>query len=356
MLVSAFTPDNIIRMVSLKELFRFGIRQPSRSDWLVTLAYWVGSTPFILSSYLSDYPVAQAIGGMTFTVLFDTTSVFILVFGIFATYIPRRQYLALLLATVALFVVNSLVYNYGYGMIFSWEYQPPSLNMLLSGVLRHAQSYGILAAIMIGKQFFDIQKQYFVLEKEKRENELKMLKSQIDPHFLFNNLNILDVLIERDPATARIYLKHLAALYRYLIRHKDEEVVSLHDEWAFAKDYIYLLQQRFGDAFHFELAGNTKDLNTFFIPPGAMQTVIENVVKHNQGDDLQPVKVSVLLENEAILVRNTIRPKLDASESNGTGLANLRARYRLLVDKAPDIQRENGEFIVRLPLIRGVKA
>ncbi|MDZ4681634.1 MAG: histidine kinase [Saprospiraceae bacterium] len=230
MLVSAFSPENIIRMLSLRELFRFGLRQPSRSDWFVTLAYWIGASPFILSSYLGDSPFLQAIGGMAFTILFDTTSVFILVFGIFATYIPRRQYLALLVATVALFAVNSLVYNYGYGIIFGWEYRSPSFELLLWGVLRHAQSYGILAAIMIGKQFFDIQKQFFELEKEKRENELKMLKSQIDPHFLFNNLNILDVLIERDPAAARVYLNHLASLYRYLIRHKDEEVVSLYDE------------------------------------------------------------------------------------------------------------------------------
>ncbi|NUO00550.1 MAG: histidine kinase [Saprospiraceae bacterium] len=293
---------------------------------------------------------------MTFTILFDTVSVFILVFGIFATYIPRRQYLALLTTTVALFAVNSFVYNYGYGVIFEWEYQPPSFQLLLAGVLRHAQSYGMLAAIMIGKQFFDIQRQYFVLEKEKRENELKMLKSQIDPHFLFNNLNILDVLIERDPAAARIYLNHLASLYRYLIRHKDEEVVSLHDEWAFAKDYIYLLQQRFGGVFKFELQGNATDLNSFFIPPGAMQTVIENVVKHNQGDDEHPILVSVLLKDNAILVSNTLRPKLDSTESNGTGLANLRARYRLLVDQAPDIRRDNGNFVVRLPLIRSIKA
>ncbi len=183
MLVSAFSPENIIRMLSLRELFRFGLRQPSRSDWFVTLAYWIGASPFILSSYLGDSPFLQAIGGMVFTILFDTTSVFILVFGIFATYIPRRQYLALLVATVALFAVNSLVYNYGYGIIFGWEYRSPSFELLLWGVLRHAQSYGILAAIMIGKQFFDIQKQFFELEKEKRENELKMLKSQIDPHF-----------------------------------------------------------------------------------------------------------------------------------------------------------------------------
>ncbi len=356
MLVSAFTPENIVRMLSLRELFRFALRQPSKSDWLVTLAYWVGATPFILSSYLDDYPTVTALTGMAFTILFDTTSVFVLVFGIFATYIPRRQYLALLLATLALFAVNSMIYNYGYGLIFGWEYQTPSLNLLLWGVLRHAQGYGILAAIMIGKQFFDIQRQYFVLEKEKRENELKMLKSQIDPHFLFNNLNSLDVLIERDPAAARAYLKHLASLYRYLIRHKDEEVVSLHDEWAFAKDYIYLLQQRFGHAFRFELEGNAADLHTFFIPQGAMQTVIENVVKHNQGDDLDPVEVSVVLKNEAIWVRNTLRPKLNTGESTGTGLANLRARYRLLVDKAPDVRQEQGNFVVGLPLIRGIKA
>ncbi|MDZ4681633.1 MAG: hypothetical protein SH848_10690 [Saprospiraceae bacterium] len=117
-----------------------------------------------------------------------------------------------------------------------------------------------------------------------------------------------------------------------------------------------MLQQRFGDAFKFDLQGNAADMQTFFIPPGAMQTVIENVVKHNEGDDHQPIMVSILLENDAILVRNTLRPKLESAESNGTGLANLQARYRLLVDQTPDIRRDNGEFAVRLPLIRGVKA
>ena len=209
---------------------------------------------------------------------------------------------------------------------------------------------------MVGKRFFDIQREYLVLEKEKQENELKMLKSQIDPHFLFNNLNILDVLIERDPQVARVYLKKLASLYRYLIRHKDEEVVTLNEEWNFAGDYIYLLQQRFGEAFHFSRSSGYQGLNEYFIPQGAMQTVIENVVKHNEGDDRQPVDVEISMEGEMIVVSNTLRPKLNAGDNNGTGLANLLARYRLLSDRQPVIQNHNGRYVVRLPLIRNLKA
>lgn len=356
MLVAATRPNKMVQMLNLKGLFEFTPRKPGRTDWLITFAYWVAAAPFIFLSYLDEFGLNKAITGIFFTITFDTAAVFILVFVIFASFIPRRQFLALMITTVLLFFINSMIYNYGYGLVFGWQPERLTVKYLLWGVIRHVQSFGLLAAIMVGKRFFDIQREYLVLEKEKQENELKMLKSQIDPHFLFNNLNILDVLIERDPQAARVYLKKLASLYRYLIRHKDEEVVTLNEEWNFAGDYIYLLQQRFGEAFHFSRSSGYQGLNEYFIPQGAMQTVIENVVKHNEGDDRQPVDVEISMEGEMIVVSNTLRPKLNAGDNNGTGLANLLARYRLLSDRQPVIQNHNGRYVVRLPLIRNLKA
>ena len=142
-------------------------------------------------------------------------------------------------------------------------------------------------------------------------------------------------------------------LYRYLISTKDQEVVELEEEIEFAQNYIYLIQSRFGNAFQFEL--NMEGINKapIFIPPGALQTLLENIVKHNQPRPNQPVKSSISLKKDTIEVSNNLSIKTEEVDSTGTGLANLKARYQLLVDKEIEIST-NGYFTVALPLIKQV--
>lgn len=213
-----------------------------------------------------------------------------------------------------------------------------------------------ISMILIIKQFVEAQSRLLMAEKEKKEAELKLLKQQIDPHFLFNNLNVLGALIEQDKDLASEYLNRFASLYRYIIRYKEEDAVLLDEEWKFTRNYIYLLQQRFGNAYNFEQfkeAPTTLLINRF-VPPGAIQTLIENVVKHNQGNVTDSLVVQIRFEDEYLTVKNEVRVKLTSVSSTQTGLENLKARYQLLSDKKWIISNMDGFFEVKIPLLKSV--
>lgn len=336
------------------KIMNWTIKKPSRKDWVVALIYWVFATPFIIHGYIQDYGWATGMVGMAFNMLLDTFCVFTIVFVIVPTFLPKRQWVALLVSLLGFLMVTGIFYIHGYSLIFGWgsDYTRLTPNRLLWGVLNNGQSFGVFAMLLMARQYVSSEQRSLKMEAEKRESELQRLRAHIDPHFLFNNLNILDVLIEQDPGEARQFLRRLSDLYRYLIRQKDNDVVPLEEEWAFAENYVYLLQRRFGKAYHFQLRGDTK-VKERYIPPGALQTFIENTVKHNQGDDQHPIRVEVEVEGDAIRVRNTLRPKLNPDDRpTGTGLANLRARYDLLSDQPIDIEQTAGSFEVRLPLLK----
>jgi len=185
-----------------------------------------------------------------------------------------------------------------------------------------------------------------------KESELQLLRAQIDPHFLFNNLNILDILINLDPKKASRYTKRLSSLYRYMIRHKDQDVVSLKEEWAFSEDYIFLLEQRFDELFLFENELKGKDLDSYFIPPASMQTLLENIVKHNFALPEAPIHTIIYLENDFLCVKNDRKPKENVKDSTGTGLTNLKKRIKLLTDQTVEIEQTADVFWVKVPLVR----
>lgn len=191
------------------------------------------------------------------------------------------------------------------------------------------------------------------LRQEKIALELSVLKAQTNPHFLFNNLNVLDDLIERDKEEAKAYLHKLANIYRYWLGQTEQDVVSLEEEWKFVDDYIYLLEKRFNRVYVFEKINELKNLKDYLIPPTSIQGLVENVVKHNQAQADDPLKVEIKADASGISICHEKRPKMKALTSNGTGLKNLAARYKLLADK--DILIEDAShFLVRLPLLKKV--
>lgn len=191
------------------------------------------------------------------------------------------------------------------------------------------------------------------LESEKIAMELSLLKSQINPHFLFNNLNALDDLIDRDKEQAKKYLHRLSKLYRYMIQNMDKDVVTLKEEWEFIDDYTYLLEERFGKAYEFNKTNDLKGLNNYFIPPASLQSLIENAVKHNQGNISEPLKVQIDANVNGIQVSHKKRLKSGNVQSLGTGLTNLKSRYRLLTNEKVRIT-DDDTFSVVLPLINRI--
>ncbi|HFC00306.1 MAG TPA: histidine kinase [Phaeodactylibacter sp.] len=289
-------------------------------------------------------------------VLFASFSVYVLVFVIFATFFPKKQFLRLFFFGILfLFFMGYLEVEWYCYFYFEdcKDGNRYSLSSLYSGFISHIDGVGIFATFILGKKLYDAQAHFLTVEKEKKEAELRFLKSQIDPHFLFNNLNTIDSLIDSNPKRAKIYLNKLSQLYRYLISSKDFEVVPLEDELEFAQNYMYLIESRYGDAYLFEIKNKITGSNNFLIPPGALQTLLENIVKHNHGSSSAPIKTNINITNKTITVSNNIKAKNGRVDSTGIGLTNLKARYQLLTDQ--DILIESNEdFIVKLPTIKEV--
>lgn len=194
------------------------------------------------------------------------------------------------------------------------------------------------------------------LKSEKLQMELSVLKAQINPHFLFNNLNALDDLIERDPAKAKTYLNKLSKMYRYTLTSMDHDVVMLQEEWDFIDDFIYLLSERYGPAFHFDKRNELKSIHAYLIPPTSLQLLVENVVKHNQGSLENPLHVDIVIAETGITVSHEKRLKKGPVASTGKGLENIARRIRLLSDQEINVTNADKHFSVTLPLIKNVGA
>jgi LytS/YehU family sensor histidine kinase len=195
-----------------------------------------------------------------------------------------------------------------------------------------------------------------IIEKEKMlsETRLVQLQQQVDPHFLFNNLNILSALIQSSPARAEIFSQRLSELYRYQLRSDRQPLVTLRDELQYMQDYLYLLHSRFGDAFQLDLLKMEPFLKEeLFIVTGTLQLLLENVVKHNTASLQQPLTIRVRINNEMLLMENEVRSQQAVSE--GVGLKNLERRYQILSGKKISYGTIDGVFHVQVPLIRQLK-
>lgn len=197
-----------------------------------------------------------------------------------------------------------------------------------------------------------IQERLSAAQKAQSEMQLKLLQQKVDPHFLFNNLNVVSALIPKEPQIAGEFLDKLAELYRYILQTQNVEAVPLKDELLFSENYLYLIKQRFGEAFAFEWQVPVSKLNGQMIVPASLQTLLENVVKHNAGDPQNPLEVRVELDEDFLLVENELRHKSQTRPTSGTGLQNLSARYALLTDEPLRISDAGGRFKVALPLLK----
>ncbi len=330
---------------------KWQLQRPARSDVRLVLVYWLLAAPIILYSYSRQYASGVALAGIAYTIVLDSAAVYLLVYG-FLPLALRRQHAGLLLLGLLGFVlVDAHGYWLGYHLVFGQPLRWSVLS-LLGAVISHTQSYGMLGILLAAKRYFDVQQHLLLTQKAQAESELRNLKAQIDPHFLFNNLNVLRGLIQQDPLEADAYLGRFANLYRFLIRHQDDDFVPLPDELRFVDEYIYLLRHRFGVAYEFvqELPAPA-GLASLLVVPGTLQLLVENAVKHNAGDDAAPLRVTIAVVGQMLRVANPRRPKRTAVDSLGTGLANLRERYRLLTGQEILVADSAAEFAVTVPLV-----
>lgn len=176
------------------------------------------------------------------------------------------------------------------------------------------------------------------------------LKNQLDPHFLFNSLNVLNSLIEENPEKAQAFTTALSKVYRYVLEQKNKDLVSVNEELQFAKTYMTLLKMRFEDSLIFEIPEKVKNEDSKVVPL-SLQLLLENAVKHNVVTSNKPLKISIVEQNNALVVQNNLQVKQVLKKSSGVGLSNIIQRYKLLTKRRVDINTTKTHFTAIIPIL-----
>ena len=180
--------------------------------------------------------------------------------------------------------------------------------------------------------------------------QFESLKNQIDPHFLFNSLNVLSSLIEENPESAQKFTTSLSKVYRYVLEQKDKELVSVAEELKFAKTYMNLLKMRFENSITFEIPEGF-DNEEAKVVPLSLQLLLENCIKHNVVSEAKPLHVKITIENNQLVVTNNLQKKEVLSDRKGVGLQNIVNRYAILTKRTVLVEENEQEFKIFLPIL-----
>lgn len=212
----------------------------------------------------------------------------------------------------------------------------------------------IVVVIIEGVYFFRRWKESILaaerLEKENVQSQFANLRAQLDPHFMFNSLNVLSSLIKKDPQKAEQFVEDFAKVYRYVLDVKDEMVVPLSRELQFIDAYLNLQKIRFGEGL--KVCKNVNGVHlSQYVPPLSLQEMVNNAIKHNEVSQEKPLEIRITSNGSGILVSNNLQPRNEKMHSTGLGLENLRQRYKLLSVDEPEFQVRDHEYVARIPLI-----
>ena len=213
--------------------------------------------------------------------------------------------------------------------------------------------YGKIYELLYAKQVVEMEN-----ERLKNENltwQYNTLIKQVNPHFLFNSLNSLSMLVrEKKTDSALTYIGQMSDTYRYIIEEGEAEKTTVGEELRFVEAYGYLLEIRYAGKLHIEVSVG-EEYHSWQMPPLSIQPLIENAVKHNTITSSLPMEITITAEDDHIVVSNPIHPKLQAEESTGIGLRNLSSRYELITRRKIEVVADGERFVVKLPLIRPAK-
>jgi PAS domain S-box-containing protein len=188
------------------------------------------------------------------------------------------------------------------------------------------------------------------LQKENLQSQFEVLRQQVNPHFLFNSLNVLTSLIKLEPDLAEKFTEHLSKVYRYVLENKDNDLVDLITELDFLDAYMFLLNIRFMDKIKMDVS-ITLNTHQYSILPLALQLIIENAIKHNTMSKKMPLHIKIFADEEQMLnVTNNLQERESHMASTGVGLKNITHRYKLLEMREPEFFKNETHFVARIPL------
>lgn len=196
------------------------------------------------------------------------------------------------------------------------------------------------------------QVKYQQLDNALTKAQLQVLKSELDPHFMYNALNSLSWLIQKDSAKANDFILKLSDVYRYILINKNKDHVTLAEEIDFIKRYFVLLQVRYENKIKLTIDLSKHDLNEITILPCALQLLVENAIKHNAFSASEPLTIKITSHSDYIYVINKRKPYKPSLYSTKVGLSNLRERYQLVCNKPVTVELHNDYFMVSLPMLK----
>ncbi|MEO5998411.1 MAG: histidine kinase [Chitinophagaceae bacterium] len=265
--------------------------------------------------------------------------------------------LRLIILTVAhlsLITSSMVLFFYGFGSIHFLNYQLNVENFRM-GVLLGISVTLVATSIWEGEYIFRKWKESLaekeLLEQQRLQNEFESLKSQVNPHFLFNCFNTLSSLITEDTTQAEKFLDEMSKVYRYLLRSNEDGLSTVQKELQFIRSYFQLLKSRYGNALEFKIEVDKK-YETYLLPSLSLQLVIENAVKHNVVSKQLPLVIDIFTTTgNKLIVNNNLQLKIIKALSTGIGLENIKSKYDLLEHPGFQVLEDDKNFTVVLPLL-----
>ncbi len=265
---------------------------------------------------------------------------------VLAFFLFSGSFFTTLVAFTTVTLVSMILHNY----TFSETLVPLKLNIIYAWLVNLL--FHLLNAVFL--YINEYKTKWMEAEELKRmsaQAELQIVKNQINPHFLFNNLNVLSTLIMQNNSEANHFIEAFSKVYRYILNNHEKELVELKTELHFLEPYIFLLKTRFTEGLNINL-DIPENFGRFQIIPAALQMLIENAIKHNVVSRNKPLYIDVHInDNNKIVISNNLQAKQTVENSTGIGLLNIIKRYEAVSKQDVAIKNDAKNFSVSLPLI-----
>ncbi len=257
-----------------------------------------------------------------------------------------RGFISVMLVAVVVFVAHRYLFDFDVPQQHARRHLTMQGNRILVWSTLY---YFVLLYQRVIEQRREAEAEASRMRQSYLESQISSLSEQLSPHFMFNALNTLSAMVKE--AAAQRFIEDLAAIYRYLLEYKDENVTTLERELKFMYSYWHIQKERFEDAISLTV-DIEKQSEQCQIPPIVLQLLLENAIKHNVASDTRPLNIQIVQQGDYIVVENNVQPKIETFNSSKRGLLNISERYRLLFGRDIAIERTDKIFRVKLPLIK----
>jgi hypothetical protein len=332
----------------------------------IIITFFIGCFVFVIGNMLSDGFAFNNVRGFLIEFSFYQLYAFVLGYSnmFYFSYLEQRQWGekdgikritigilgSVIITIIGLILLRMFTSLYYYGQTFDYFIAHETLKPYQFGLW-------ITLTIVIAFHviyFYNKYQQNKIKEQKviagTASAKFDALKNQLDPHFLFNSLNVLTSLIEENPDNAQKFTTSLSKVYRYVLEQKNKDLVTVDEELAFAKTYMSLLKMRFEDSIIFEIPERASNPESKVVPL-SLQLLLENAVKHNTVTTSKPLHVKIFEDAGNLVVENNLQPKQIVKKSSGVGLNNIKQRYDLLTDKKVFINQQAKSFAVAIPML-----